>query len=103
MAQRLGVVTDTVLAFVGRGHNHGNGLTFHPAQAGLAKHQRHIEVEMIAQRGRIQAVDLENIGNLAALSNQLGVHLGQLAVSFANLDFLDPGHARTLPRISSRE
>ena len=58
---------------------------------------------MVVHRVRIEAVNLEDIGYFAAFFYELGVHLRELAFGLADLDFFDPGHAWTLPRMPDRE
>ena len=92
MTERMRVMIDAIRTFVGRGHDHGDRLAFGPTEPGLAEHQRHIQVEMVAQRLRVETMNAENVGDLAALLHQLRIHFFQLSVGFTNVNFVDPGH-----------
>jgi hypothetical protein len=48
-------------------------------------------------------VDLENIGNLAALFYELSIDSGELFTGLISVDFSDPGHRLTLPLKASKE
>ena len=81
----------------------GDSLALGARQPGPAEHQRHVQVEVVTHRLRVEAVDLQDIRDLAAPPGEFGVHLRELAVSLVDFDFLNPRHAWTLPRISGGE
>jgi hypothetical protein len=47
--------------------DHANRFAFGAAQAGLAEHQCHVEVQVTRHRLGVEAVHLEDVGDLAAL------------------------------------
>ena len=64
------MVIDAVLAVVVGRDDHRDCLALGAAQAGLAEHQRHVEIEVIAHRLGIETVDLQDIRDLAALLDE---------------------------------
>ena len=59
--QRFRVMINTVIAVITRGYDHSDGFAFGPAEAGLAEHDRHVQIEMVAHRVRVKAVNLEYV------------------------------------------
>ena len=55
------MMVNTIGAFIGRRDDNGDSLPLGAAQPGRAKHDGHIQIEMIRHGLRVEAMDLEDI------------------------------------------
>ena len=88
------MVFDAIVAMVVVRRDNGNCLALGARQAGTAEQQMKIQVAMGLQCPRVETVYLQNVGNFAALRNNVRVQLAEFALCLTLVCLSDRGHER---------
>ncbi len=86
------MVPDSIVARVRFGHDDGDHLPLRAAEFRPAEHECPVEVEMGAQRGGIEAVHPEDVGDIAGWVAHPIVLFQKFALTFLGRNYLNPGH-----------
>ncbi len=92
------MVGDAVGALVRGGDGHREGLPLHSGEGGRGEHQGEVEVQVVLQARRVQAVDRVDVGHRPPLLQDLRVEVLQRSLRGLGEDLLYPGHGAPTPR-----
>ena len=92
MMQRRGMVGDAIGTVVGQAHGDSNEFAVRTLERRPAEHDRHVQIQVIADALRIQALDHEHLGKAASFFGDFSVDLRQFAGCGFTTDYIDVWH-----------
>ena len=89
----------SVVAVIQGRYHHGDHLSLRPLDGRTAIHNRLIEEDVGLQRGRVQAVNFQNVVNAAPRFYEGLIEFAEFGVCVCFRDYVNPGHEHLISQL----